>query len=69
MLVERAWCTVGFVIVGTKSFIASEEFCKKLWLGNDHKNAKTLAEGLNKIKGLKVDVASVETNIEHANMV
>lgn len=29
----------------------------------DHKNAKTLAEGLNKIKGLKVDVASVETNI------
>ncbi|XP_058183336.1 low-specificity L-threonine aldolase 1-like [Rhododendron vialii] len=32
-------------------------------LERDHKNAKTLAEGLNKIKGLKVDVASVETNI------
>lgn len=32
-------------------------------LAIDHKNAKTLAEGLNKIKGLGVDVASVETNI------
>ncbi|KAI8539548.1 hypothetical protein RHMOL_Rhmol09G0191600 [Rhododendron molle] len=32
-------------------------------LERDHKNAKTLAEGLNKIKGLRVDVASVETNI------
>lgn len=34
----------------------------------DHKNAKTLAEGLNKIKGLKVDVASVETNIVYFNI-
>ncbi|KAM7491561.1 hypothetical protein LguiA_034482 [Lonicera macranthoides] len=32
-------------------------------LEGDHKKAKLLAEGLNKIKGLKVDIASVETNI------
>ncbi|KAI8556215.1 hypothetical protein RHMOL_Rhmol05G0235100 [Rhododendron molle] len=32
-------------------------------LEGDHKKAKSLAEGLNEIKGLKVDVSSVETNI------
>lgn len=32
-------------------------------LESDHKKAKNLAEGLNKIKGLAVNVASVETNI------
>ncbi|KAI8556219.1 hypothetical protein RHMOL_Rhmol05G0235200 [Rhododendron molle] len=32
-------------------------------LEGDHKKAKSLAEGLNGIKGLKVDVSSVETNI------
>ncbi|KAL0008999.1 hypothetical protein SO802_010501 [Lithocarpus litseifolius] len=32
-------------------------------LEGDHKNAKVLAEGLNKIKGIRVDAASVETNI------
>nr|XP_028945988.1 probable low-specificity L-threonine aldolase 1 [Malus domestica] len=32
-------------------------------LETDHKRAKILAEGLNQIKGLSVDVASVETNI------
>ncbi|KAI5659949.1 hypothetical protein M9H77_28742 [Catharanthus roseus] len=32
-------------------------------LEEDHRKAKTLAEGLNKIKGLKVDIDSVETNI------
>ncbi|XP_076928064.1 low-specificity L-threonine aldolase 1-like [Bidens hawaiensis] len=32
-------------------------------LVTDHKNAKILAEGLNKIKGLSADVAAVETNI------
>ncbi|XP_019191823.1 PREDICTED: probable low-specificity L-threonine aldolase 1 [Ipomoea nil] len=32
-------------------------------LEGDHKKAKTLAEGLNKISGLEVDMASVETNI------
>ncbi|GMP68087.1 hypothetical protein CsSME_00027823 [Camellia sinensis var. sinensis] len=32
-------------------------------LDGDHKKAKTLAEGLSKIKGLKADVTSVETNI------
>ncbi|KAL7185038.1 hypothetical protein ACSBR2_027058 [Camellia fascicularis] len=32
-------------------------------LDGDHKKAKILAEGLSKIKGLKADVTSVETNI------
>lgn len=32
-------------------------------LEGDHKKAKSLAEGLNEIKGLNVDVSSVETNI------
>ncbi|XP_031109403.1 probable low-specificity L-threonine aldolase 1 [Ipomoea triloba] len=32
-------------------------------LEGDHKKAKTLAEGLNKISGLEVDMATVETNI------
>lgn len=32
-------------------------------LGDDHKKAKMLAEGLNQIKGLRLDVAAVETNI------
>ncbi|GLT95114.1 hypothetical protein SLE2022_128160 [Rubroshorea leprosula] len=32
-------------------------------LDEDHKKAKVLAEGLNQIKGLRVNVAAVETNI------
>ncbi|KAK4487824.1 hypothetical protein RD792_003560 [Penstemon davidsonii] len=63
----------GTIIAGSKSFIskvgvicaaalvALEENVGKL--ENDHKKAKILAEGLNKIKGLKVDLAYVETNI------
>ncbi|KAG2696758.1 hypothetical protein I3760_07G074200 [Carya illinoinensis] len=52
---------VGSVIVGSKSFIAKAKILRKT-LG-DHKKAKILAEGLSLIKGIKVDVASVETNI------
>ncbi|CAL1384768.1 unnamed protein product [Linum trigynum] len=37
-------------------------------LENDHKNAKTLAVGLNEIKGLKVNVATVETNIIYVHL-
>ncbi|KAM0068696.1 putative aldehyde-lyase [Helianthus debilis subsp. tardiflorus] len=43
------------------ALVALQENVPKLV--TDHKNAKTLAEGLNKIKGLSVDIASVETNI------
>nr|AFK42511.1 unknown [Lotus japonicus] len=32
-------------------------------LESDHKKARTLADGLNQIKGLRVDTSSVETNI------
>ncbi|MFS7957341.1 putative aldehyde-lyase [Helianthus anomalus] len=42
------------------ALVALQENVPKLV--TDHKNAKTLA-GLNKIKGLSVDIASVETNI------
>ncbi|XP_074320666.1 low-specificity L-threonine aldolase 1-like isoform X1 [Silene latifolia] len=37
-------------------------------LETDHKNAKLLAEGLNKIEGLTVDITSVETNIIYVNV-
>ncbi|CAI9768366.1 unnamed protein product [Fraxinus pennsylvanica] len=43
------------------ALVALEENISKL--EDDHQKAKILAEGLNKIKGLKVDMASVETNI------
>ncbi|GFS30211.1 threonine aldolase 2 [Actinidia rufa] len=48
-------------ILCAAALVAVQENVSKL--EGDHKNAKTFAEGLNKIKGLKVDVASVETNI------
>lgn len=35
----------------------------------DHKKAKILADGLNQIKGLKVDIDSVETNIVYFDIV
>ncbi|CAI0464794.1 unnamed protein product [Linum tenue] len=37
-------------------------------LENDHKNAKTLAVGLNEINGLKVNVSTVETNIIYVDL-
>lgn len=43
------------------ALVALQENLSKLEA--DHRKAKTLAEGLNKIKGLKVDIGSVETNI------
>ncbi|KAK3043122.1 hypothetical protein RJ639_000011, partial [Escallonia herrerae] len=48
-------------ILCAAGLVALQENVAKL--EGDHKRAKLLAEGLNKIKGLKVDVASVETNI------
>ncbi|KVI09587.1 probable low-specificity L-threonine aldolase 1 [Cynara cardunculus var. scolymus] len=48
-------------ILCAAALVALQENVGKL--GTDHKNAKTLAEGINKIKGLRVDAASVETNI------
>ncbi|KAG8380710.1 hypothetical protein BUALT_Bualt06G0044200 [Buddleja alternifolia] len=48
-------------VICAAALVALEENVGKLeW---DHNKAKILAEGLNKIKGLKVDLASVETNI------
>ncbi|KAK9292371.1 hypothetical protein L1049_020338 [Liquidambar formosana] len=38
-------------------------------LEGDHKKAKVLADGLNQIKGLKVDITSVETNILYCDIV
>ncbi|XP_052179839.1 low-specificity L-threonine aldolase 1 [Diospyros lotus] len=48
-------------ILCAAALVAVQENVGKL--EGDHKNAKTLAEGLNKIKGLKVDVDSIETNM------
>lgn len=48
-------------ILCAAALVALQENVQKLAI--DHKNAKTLAEGLNKIKSLSVDLATVETNI------
>ncbi|KZV22579.1 putative low-specificity L-threonine aldolase 1 [Dorcoceras hygrometricum] len=68
----------GTVIAGSKSFIskvgilcaaglvAIQENVAKL--ENDHKNAKILAKGISKVEGLKVDVATVETNIVYVEV-
>ncbi|XP_065624425.1 low-specificity L-threonine aldolase 1 isoform X3 [Quercus suber] len=48
-------------ILCAAAIVAVQENVAKL--EGDHKNAKVLAEGLNKIKGIRVDAASVETNI------
>nr|XP_043631827.1 probable low-specificity L-threonine aldolase 1 [Erigeron canadensis] len=48
-------------ILCAAALVALQENVQKL--ETDHKNAKALADGLNKIKGLSVDVDSVETNI------
>ncbi|KAI3458730.1 hypothetical protein Pfo_015393 [Paulownia fortunei] len=48
-------------VICAAALVALEENVGKL--ESDHKKAKILAEGLNNIKWLKVDLASVETNI------
>ena len=35
----------------------------KLWNNEDHKNAKTLAQGISEIDGLQVDPNMIKTNI------
>ncbi|XVE62738.1 hypothetical protein DITRI_Ditri06bG0143100 [Diplodiscus trichospermus] len=56
---------VGFICAA--AFVALQEnLCK---LEGDHKKAKMLAEGLNQIKGLRVNVAAVETNIIYFDVV
>lgn len=50
---------VGILCAG--ALVALHENVAKL--EGDHKKAKTLAEGLNQIKGLRVDTETVETNI------
>ncbi|KAK4480458.1 hypothetical protein RD792_013531, partial [Penstemon davidsonii] len=54
-------------VICAAALVALEENVGKL--ESDHKKAKLLAEGINKIKGLKVDVASVETNIVYVDIV
>ncbi|KAG4122297.1 hypothetical protein ERO13_D11G258200v2 [Gossypium hirsutum] len=56
---------VGFICAA--AFVALKENVEKL--DGDHKKAKELAEGLNQIKGLKVDIAAVETNIIYVDIV
>lgn len=48
-------------ILCAAAFVALQENVVKL--EGDHRKAKLLADGLNKIEGLKVDTASVETNM------
>ncbi|KAE8009939.1 hypothetical protein FH972_006344 [Carpinus fangiana] len=48
-------------ILCAAALVAVQENVEKL--KGDHKNAKILAEGLNQMKGIRIDVASMETNI------
>ncbi|XP_028753355.1 probable low-specificity L-threonine aldolase 1 [Neltuma alba] len=48
-------------ILCAAALVAVQENVAKL--ESDHRKAKLMAEGLNQIKGLKLDVSSVETNI------
>ncbi|KAJ4834156.1 putative low-specificity L-threonine aldolase 1 [Turnera subulata] len=53
-------------ILCAAALVAIQENVRKL--EDDHKKAKVLAEGLSQIKGLKVDVAAVETNIIYVDI-
>lgn len=53
-------------ILCAAALVAIQENVGKL--EDDHKNAKMLAEGLNQIKGLKVDVPAVQTNIIYVDI-
>ncbi|KAL5835299.1 hypothetical protein ACOSQ3_014867 [Xanthoceras sorbifolium] len=54
-------------ILCAAALVALQENVEKLEV--DHKKAKMFAEGLNKIKGLRVDVNTVETNIVYFDIV
>lgn len=54
-------------ILCAAALVALQENVEKL--ESDHKNAKTFAEGLSRIKGLEVDIDSVETNIIYFDIV
>ncbi|OMO72097.1 Aromatic amino acid beta-eliminating lyase/threonine aldolase [Corchorus capsularis] len=56
---------LGFICAA--ALVALQENVGKL--EGDHKKAKVLAEGLNQIKGLRVDFAAVETNIIYFDIV
>ncbi|KAK8588896.1 hypothetical protein V6N12_023308 [Hibiscus sabdariffa] len=56
---------VGFICAA--ALVALQENLGKL--EHDHMNAKALAEGLNQIEGLRVNLAAVETNIIFFNIV
>ncbi|KAJ6380000.1 hypothetical protein OIU76_016620 [Salix suchowensis] len=54
-------------ILCAAALVAVQENVSKL--EDDHKKAKMLAEGLNQIKGLRLNVAAVETNIIYFDVV
>ncbi|XVE89990.1 hypothetical protein DITRI_Ditri20bG0041200 [Diplodiscus trichospermus] len=56
---------IGFICAA--AFVAVKENIAKL--EGDHKKANLLAEGLNQIDGLRVNVAAVETNIIYFDVV
>jgi threonine aldolase len=48
-------------IIAAAGIVALEKMVDRL--ADDHRNARTLAEGIAKLPGLRVDLASVQTNI------
>ena len=53
-------------IVAAAGIISLEKMVKRL--EEDHKNARILADGLNKIEGIKVDLETVQTNMVYFNV-
>jgi threonine aldolase len=67
-------CPVGSLVVGNHEFIERARKIRKVLgivaletmierLAEDHRNARLLAERIAKIKGIQIDLASVQTNI------
>ncbi|MEM3641822.1 MAG: low-specificity L-threonine aldolase, partial [Candidatus Bathyarchaeia archaeon] len=53
-------------IIAAPGIVALEKMIDRL--GDDHKNARLLAEGLAKIDGISVNLKNVQTNIVHFNV-
>ncbi len=53
-------------ILAAAGIISLEKMVKRL--KEDHKNARILAEGLNEIEGIKVDLETVQTNMVYFNV-
>ncbi|MEO0185051.1 MAG: low-specificity L-threonine aldolase, partial [candidate division WOR-3 bacterium] len=54
-------------IIAAAGIVAIEDMIERL--GEDHKNARVLAEGINNIPGLSIDLTKVKTNIIYFDLI